>query len=97
MTTEPQTLGEVVRRVDSVEARLNRIPDIYLRKDVYVEARKADVAKWKEHDKDHAALDSERASDSTFRRQVLLWGAGLTITTLVTIALFVSSIMLGKV
>lgn len=97
MTAEPQTLGEIGRRLDRVESRIDKTPDIYLRKDVYMADRRAETAKWAEHDKDHDALNAERASDGTFRRQVLLWGAGLTITTFVTIGLFVASIMLGKV
>lgn len=93
MPNEPQTLGEVVRRVDAIERRQERNPDIYLSKEVYFADRRADAAHWSEHDKDHDAITSERNADAAFRRQVLLWGAGLTITTLVTVALYVASIL----
>ncbi len=83
--------------MDRVETRLDKTPEIYVRKDVYQANQRADTARWAEHDKDHETLNKERDSDATFRRQVLLWGAGLTITTLVTVGLFVASIMLGKI
>lgn len=96
MSNEPQTLGEVIRRVDSIERRQEQANDIYLRKDVYLADQRTDNARWKDHDKDHDGMAAERSSDLSFRRQVLLWGAGLTITSLVTVALFVAS-LIGKV
>lgn len=72
---------------------MDRESSTYLNKEVYLADQRAEAARWKEHDKDHDTLSAERSADAAFRRQVLLWGAGLTISTLVTVALYVASIL----
>ncbi|WP_028474099.1 hypothetical protein [Nocardioides alkalitolerans] len=108
MSTEAPTNGELVRRMEEVFARLTQQLEAltgeiredrrvnertYVRRDVYDAERAADKAARRDLEKDIAELVEARKSDAGFRRQVLLWGAGLTITVMVTIVVAVANLL----
>lgn len=99
MTDEP-TLGEVVRHlnrlaeqldgiVDRLERRDHYIEENFVRTRVWVEARKADQAMSANLAQDIGALQENVKIDAAWRRQVMLTLAGVTIASLVSIALAV--------
>ena len=106
MTDEP-TLGEVIRRLDDITRQLvdltrelkedrSSAAATFVRQDVYMAQRHADHATTADLHGDIQTIRTDRAKDLDWRRQVLLWGAGLTITTLVSIALAITAVLAGK-
>lgn len=101
---DPPHLGEVMRRLDSVVAQLSQIAaemkqdraeaaKTYVRQDLYLAQRQADAAVVADLNGDIQSIKSDRTGDQQQRRQMLMWLGTLTVTTLLTVAGLVISIL----
>lgn len=106
--SEASQIAAAVQRFEETTARLTQqleglVKDLrderernertYVRADVYAAHRTADEAKLREVEKDVTEINTGRLTDAGFRRQVLVWGAGLSITTVVSAAIAVANIV----
>lgn len=106
--TEASDIAGAVRRFEETAERLTKqLEDIltqmredraraeqtYVRRDVAAAERSADQAKVREVEKDLDDIKAARTGEAGFRRQVLLWGAGLSIGTLTSITVAVANIV----
>lgn len=96
--------GEIVRRLDRIDAQQAEIlrelkadraevAKTYVRQDVYLAQRKGDAAVLADLHGDLGEVRREREKDIAWRRQVLLWLGGITITLLLGIAGLVVSLV----
>ena len=104
---DPPTLGEVMRRLDSIVAQLGQIAAelkqdrsdaarTYVRQDLYLAQRQADAAVTADLQGDIQSIKTDRNRDAQQRRQMVMWLAGLTVTVLLGIASIVVSILLNS-
>lgn len=103
---DPPHLGEVMRRLDGVVSQLSQIAaemkqdraeaaKTYVRQDLYLAQRQADLSVTADIHGDIQALKAERERDHQQRRQMVMWLGGLTVTVLLGIASIVVSILLN--
>lgn len=102
------TLGEAVRRfevaITSLQNQLASLTEelreerrsnerIYVRKDVYASDQKLNKSRMEDIEEDIDQINKRHDEELGFRRQVLLAGALLAITTLVSIAIAISNLL----
>lgn len=104
MPDQPPTLGEVIRRLDTLARSLEELgKDIredrkdaaatYVRRDLYVAERLADQTVTADLAREITAIQADRRSDAGFRRQVLLGLALAAIGSMTSVMVLVVSLV----